>query len=132
MITPSQIATLQIEYPRRRQIFDESVAIIQQTNNPDVLFRRFEIVSEFVQWVFLLKKDGCPITIEKTQSQMNAELPHFFNFHCVRVAKYVSEHTPAAKRLKTLSNLQQSLKQASNKEDSFIQIAQLINKTLMA
>lgn len=124
-------ATMIIEYPRRRQIFDESVSIIQKTNNPDVLFRRYGLVSEFVQWAFELKKNGFPIKIEETEEDMNTKLPTFYNFHCVRIANHVIENSPKSKRFQILSGLQQSLKPASNKEDAFIEIAQLINKTLL-
>lgn len=124
MITP-----LQIEYPRRRQIFDESVSIIQKTNNPEVLFRRYDEVCDFIKWAFQMKKNGLPITIEKTEDDMKTEVPAFYNYHCVRVAGYILANKPDTK---TLMRLQQSLKDAPNKEDSFIKIAQMINKTLIA
>ncbi len=130
-MTPLQIATLKIEYPRRRQIFDESVSIIQKTNNPDVLFRRYDEVCSFVQWAFQLKKEGCAITIDESEEQMKAKLPAFYNFHCVRIANYVAVHSLKTKRFQILRELQDSLKDAANKEGTFIEIAQLINKTIL-
>ena len=128
---PLQTATLKIEYPRRRQIFDESVSIIQKTNTPDVLFRRYDEVSSFVQWAFQLKKEGCAITIEESEEQMNAKLPAFYNFHCARIANYVAVHSPKTNRFQILRELQGTLKDATNKEEAFIEIAQLINKTIL-
>lgn len=124
-------ATMIIEYPRRRQIFDESVSIIQKTNNPDVLFRRYDLLTEFVQWAFELKKNGFPIKIEETEEDMRIKLQTFYNFHCVRIAKFMGENAPKSKRFQTLLDLQKSLKSASNKESSFIEIAQIINKTIL-
>lgn len=60
-----QIAILKIEYPRRRQIFDESVAIVQKTNNFDVLFRRMDAVHGFIKWAFEQQAKGFPIKLEK-------------------------------------------------------------------
>ena len=130
-MTPLQVATLKIEYPRRRQIFDESVAIIQKTNTPDVLFRRYEEVCSFVQWAFQLKKEGCAITIDESEEQMKVKLPTFYNFHCARIANYVAVHSPKTKRFQLLRELQGSLKDSANKEEAFIEIAQLINKTIL-
>ena len=130
-MTPLQIATLKIEYPRRRQIFDESISIMQKTNNPDVFFRRYNEVFDFVQWTFRLKKEGCPITTEKTEEQMNSELFSFYNFHCCRIANYISEHSPKSKRFDLLLRLKTSLKPALNKEDAFVEITQLMSKSLI-
>lgn len=98
MITPQQIATLQIEFPRRRQIFNESISIIQRTNNPDVLLRRYNEVQEFVSWSYAQRDNGLPVKINETKEQMNEKLPVFFNFHAARIAHHVAEHSPKKKR----------------------------------
>lgn len=130
MITSEQLATLQIEYPRRRQIFDESVSVIQKTNNPDILCRRFNMISEFVKWVYDNIEKGMPIKTDKTQDQITVEMASFYNYHSVRIAQAISTQDPSGK-LNRLMGLQTSLMDAPNKEESFIKIAQIINQNLL-
>lgn len=94
------MAVLQTSYPHHRQIYDESIAIIKKTNNPDVLFRCME--------------------------EMREETNRFCNFHCVRVAHYVSEHT--RKNVFTdLIRLRGSLSECSNKDEAYREIDGLIS-----
>ena len=65
MITSEQMAILKIEYPRRQQIFNESVAIMQRTNNPDVLIRRYSELTDFVDWFFAQKEKGLPLRADE-------------------------------------------------------------------
>lgn len=121
-----QIAILKVEYPRRRQIFDESVSIIQKTNNPDVLFRRMDAVRDFVIWAFEQEAKGLPIKLDKNKEEMQEETNRFCNFHCVRVAHYVSEHT--RKNVFTdLIRLCGSLSECSNKDEAYREIDGLIS-----
>lgn len=138
MITPKQEyerqikkATMLIEYPRQRQIFDESLAIMQRTNNPDVLIRRYSELINFVEWFFEQKEKGLPLKADKTKEQMNADIPAFFNYHAARIAHYVAEHSPKKKRHQILIELLGSLKDCRNKEEAHIEISELINKNLI-
>lgn len=121
-----QIAILKIEYPRRRQIYDESVAIVQKTNNPDVLFRRMNTVRDFVKWAFEQQAKGLPIKLDKNKEEMQEEINRFCNFHCVRVAHYVSDHT--RKNVFTnLIRLRGSLIECSNQDEAYREIDGLIS-----
>lgn len=130
MVTPQQFAILKIEYPRRQQIFDESLAIMQKTNNPDVLIRRYDVITDFVEWFFEQKEKGLPLKADKTKEQMNDDIPAFFNFHAARIANHISEHTPKKNRHQCLMSLLSALKDCRNKEEAHIEISELINKNL--
>lgn len=123
-------ATILIEYQRQRQIFDESLAIMQRTNNPYVLIRRYSELINFVEWVFEQKEKGLPLKTDKTKDQINEDIPAFFNFHAARIANYISEHTPKKNRHQSLMNLLSALKNCRNEEDAYIEISELINKNL--
>jgi hypothetical protein len=75
MVTLQQLSILKIEYQRRQQIFDESIAIMQKTNNPDVLMRRYSELTDFVDWFFAQKEKGLPLKADKTKEQMNRDIP---------------------------------------------------------
>lgn len=130
MVTLQQLSVLKIEYQRRQQIFDESIAIMQKTNNPDVLMRRYSELTDFVDWFFAQKEKGLPLKSEKTKEQMNSDIPAFFNYHSVRIANYIIEHTPKKEHHNSLMLLLSSLKECRNKEESYIKISELINKNL--
>ncbi len=124
-------AILKYEYPRRRQIFDESIILIQKTNNPDVLHRRYSEVEGFINWAFDMKRKGLPITIQESESEMRMKLPLFFNYHCVRIAHYIFENYPQKKQFRLLLDLLSSLREADNKEDAHIEISELVNKNII-
>lgn len=132
MITSEQMAILKIEYPRRQQIFNESVAIMQRTNNPNVLIRRYSELTDYVDWFFEQKEKGLPLKADKTKEQMNNDIPTFFNFHAVRIAKHVSENVLKKNRHQVLMALLSSLKDCNNKEKAYIEITELINKNLIS
>ena len=125
------VAILKFEYPRRRQIFDESIKLIQKTNNPDVLHRRYSDIEDFINWIFDMKQKGLPITIQESESEMRVKLPRFFNYHCVRIAHYIFEQSPQKKQFRLLLDLLISLREADNKEDAHIEISELINKCII-
>lgn len=125
------VAILKFEYPRRRQIFDESIKLIQKTNNPDVLHLRYSDIEDFINWAFDMKQKGLPITIQESESEMRMKLPRFFNYHCVRIAHYIFEQSPQKKQFRLLSDLLISLREADNKEDAHIEISELINKCII-
>ena len=128
----SQLAAiLKFEYPRRRQIFDESIKLIQKTNNPDVLHRRYSDIEDFINWVFDMKQKGLPITIQESESEMRMKLPLFFNYHCVRIAHYIFEQSPQKKKFRLLSGLLLSLRDTNNKEEAYIEISELINNCII-
>ena len=122
---------LKFEYPRRRQIFDESIMIIQKTNNPDVLYRRYSEVEDFINWAFDMEQKGLPITIQESESEMRMKLPLFFNYHCVRIAHYIFEQSPQKKKFRLLSGLLLSLRDTNNKEEAYIEISELINNCII-
>lgn len=132
MITSEQMAILKIEYPRRQQIFNESVAIMQRTNNPNVLIRRYSELTDYVDWFFEQKEKGLPLKADKTKEQMNNDIPTFLNFHAVRIAKHVSENVLKKNRHQVLMALLSSLKDCNNKEKAYIEITELINKNLIS
>ena len=132
MVTLQQLSILKIEYQRRQQIFDESIAIMQKTNNPDVLMRRYSELTDFVDWFFAPKEKGLPLKADKTKEQMNADIPSFFNFHATRIAKNVSENVSKKNRHQVLMALLSSLKDCNNKEEAYIEITELINKNLIS
>lgn len=131
MITSEQMAILKIEYPRRQQIFNESVAIMQRTNNPDVLIRRYSELTDYIDWFFAQKEKGLPLKADKTKEQMNSDIPAFFNFHAVRIANYISEHSPKKDQHRLLMSILSELKASINKEEAYIEISQIINKILI-
>lgn len=130
MVTPQQMAALKIEFPRRQQIFDESLAVMQKTNNPDVLMRRYSELTDFVDWFFEQKENGLPLKADKTKEQMNEDIPAFFNFHAVRIAKYISDNAPKKKRHQYLMDILKYLKECKNRMNAHIEITELINKNL--
>ena len=131
MVTLQQLSILKIEYQRRQQIFDESIAIMQKTNNPDVLMRRYSELTDFVDWFFAQKEKGLPLKADKTKEQMNSDIPAFFNFQAVRVANYISEHSPKKDQHRLLMSILSELKDSINKEEAYIEISQIINKILI-
>lgn len=124
----AKLQALEIEYPNRRRIFDESQEIILNTNNPDVLFSRYKEMCDFVSWSNAQKRAGMPLRIEEDENQMKAKLRSFFNFHCVRIAKYISGHSPKSKRQSELVRLKDALLDANNKLDSMKEIYRLIEE----
>lgn len=121
------IAVLQVELPRRRKIFDESVTIIQKTNNPDVLLRRMDVVRDFVRWAFEQQANGLPIKLDKNREQSQEDANRFCNFHIVRVAHYVSKHT--RKNVFTnLIRLRSALNESENKDEAYNEITTLIKE----
>lgn len=128
-MTPEQerkLAEMQIEYPRRRQIFDDSIALIQRTNNPDVLYRRYDEICNFIKWTWDKKKNGYPLRIDDSEEEMNERTSIFFNYHAARIAHYIFDKAPKSKKNGLLNEIILSLKDGSNKREKFDEITQLI------
>lgn len=126
------ISAVLLEFPRRQQIYEESVALMQKTNSPEVLYGRYIDVRDFMEWAAKLKADGYPVNINQTESQAISQLNSFYNFHCVRIANHVAENSTTSKRYGILVEMLETLKDADNYDEAVAEITPLIESAKQA
>lgn len=85
-ITSHDKTILQIEFPRRKQILEESVRFIQETNNIETLISRYDTALEHYFWIMQQKEKGLPIYFDTDSEGFENALNRIRNYHIVRIA----------------------------------------------
>ena len=119
-----QIITAKIEYPRRRQVFDDSMRIRGETNCFDVFYRRADEISNFIKWIMELQKAGVRFETGEDEMHFKERVSCCYNINCLRLARYI--HGVSKKRILTsLIRLRGSLLDCDNKEEVYNEITLL-------
>lgn len=137
-------AILQIEFPRRKQILEESVKLIQETNNIDTLLSRYDIALEHFHWIMEQKAKGLPIWFNTEEEGFESALNRIRNYHIVRIAmeKFINykkkmyglktakaKENNTAQMFEYLEKCKQSLVSHANKGESEAKLNKLHNNT---
>lgn len=135
---------LQIEFPRRKQILEESIRFIQETDNIEILLSRYNIALEHYYWIVEQKAKGLSIYFDTEEEGFENALNRIRNYHTVRIAmekfinykkKMYGLKTAKAKQNNTvqmfefLEKCKQSLKDHLNKNESESKLNKLYNNT---
>lgn len=115
------------EYPRREQIYQESLNIIQNTNNIDTFLGRITDINNYIDWLsknfdtpFLSKYINLSIDGEKVEPEIFwEEMNCMLNDNLVRIVSYNYSST---------QNEILILKQKRSKENRIVQLYELIEK----
>lgn len=137
-------AILQIEFPRRKQILEESVKLIQETNNIDTLLSRYDIALEHYHWIMEQKAKGLPIWFDTEEEGFESALNRIRNYHMVRIAmeKFINykkkmyglktakaKENNTAQMFEYLEKCKKSLISHTNKDESEAKLNKLHNNT---
>lgn len=137
-------AILQIEFPRRKQILEESVKLIQETGNIDTLLTRYDIALEHYHWIMEQKAKGLPIWFDTEDEGFESALNRIRNYHIVRIAmeKFINykkkmyglktakaKENNTAQMFEYLEKCKQSLVSHANKGESEAKLNKLHNNT---
>ena len=79
-------AILDIEFPRRKQILEESIQLIQETSNLNTLLSRYDVCLEHYYWIMEQKGKGLPIYFETEEGGFENALNKINNYHIIRIA----------------------------------------------
>lgn len=79
------LLSLKAEFPSHKRILDDSVKLIQTTNNIETLLRRYDDALFHYNWINEQKKNGLPVKFE-CKDYFPKELNRMTNFHIVRIA----------------------------------------------
>ena len=136
---------LTIEFPRRKQILEESIQLMQETDKLDTLLFRYDVALEHANWIMEQKAKGLPIYFDVADGEdFEAALDRIRNFHIVRIAmdrfinykiKILGAKTTKIKRNLTvrmfefINNCRQSLKEHSSKGKYEASLDKLHNNT---
>lgn len=131
---------LTIEFPRRKQILEESIMLIQKTSNIDTLISRYNIALEHASWIIEQKDKGLPIYFDTEEDGFESSLNRIRNYHIVRIAmeKFVNykkkmyglklgkaKESNTAQMFEFIEKCNKSLKEHSNKYESQNKLSKL-------
>lgn len=137
-------AILQIEFPRRKQILEESIKLIQETSNIDTLLSRYDIALEHYHWIMEQKAKGLPIWFDTEEEGFENALNRIRNYHIVRISmeKFIkykkkmyglktakARENNTAQMFEYLEKCKQSLVSHANKGESEAKLNKLHNNT---
>lgn len=137
-------AILQIEFPRHKQILEESVQLIQETNNIDTLVFRYELSLEHYHWIMEQKAKGLPIYFDTEEEGFESALNRISNYHIIRIAMEVfinyktkmyglktakGRENNTVKMFEFIEKCNQLLKEHSNRFESETKLNKLYNNT---
>lgn len=135
---------LQIEFPRRKQILEESIQLIQETGSLETLLSRYDTALEHANWIIQQRAKGLPIYFDTEEGGFENSLNRINNYHIIRIAmekfinykaKMYGLKTAKAKQNNTaqmfefIEKCEQSLKEHSNKSESRAKLKRLYDNT---
>lgn len=88
----SKIASAKLEFPRRKQILEESIHLIKTTNNHETLNTRYETALEQYLWIQNTIDNKVPIYF-KSNGYFPMELKIAYNLNLIRIAKKHIDNT---------------------------------------
>lgn len=88
----SKTAIAKIEFPRRKQILEESIRLIKTTNNHETLNTRYETALEQYLWIQNAIDNKVPIYF-KSNGYFPMELKIAYNLNLIRIAKKHIDNT---------------------------------------
>jgi hypothetical protein len=114
-------AILQYEFPSHKRILEDSINLIQTTNNIDTLLSRYDDFIIHYNWIMEQKRKGVPIDYEfhSNGEPFEIGINLFINWHIVRIAQ---------NNIENYKNKIQSLKTYRAKENLIIKSFELIDK----
>lgn len=133
---------LQTEFPRRKQMLEESVRLIQETSNIETLVSRYEVALEHYHWIMEQKSKGLPLFFESEDEGFESALNRINNYHIVRIAMEVfinykkkmyglktvkAKDSNTAKMFEHINKSIELLKDHSNRDDSLKKLNRLHN-----
>ncbi|MDD4820283.1 MAG: hypothetical protein PHD21_05565 [Flavobacteriales bacterium] len=119
LMLEAQKQSFLLQFPRRKQILEESMALIQNSNNINVLVGRYNDVVENYNWIIERKNEGMPVIFNEESCGFISSLNRAMNFHIIRVAKYMYD-----KKKQEIG----SLKTKKAKENRCVELFELIEK----
>jgi hypothetical protein len=84
----AQLQSLEVEFPRHKQILDESAELIETTNNINTLLSRYIDVLNELEWMHSQKDNGMPITLGESLVDSKIKLNRATNVSIVRITEY--------------------------------------------
>lgn len=113
-------ATFEFELPRRKQIYEESVKLMQTTQVFSTLSRRYEDVINFINWATEMKDAGCSCNVNMTREDAITQANDCFNEGIYRVCKTTIEAADSPRKRQNATEkiqmIEQSLKESPNKD----------------
>jgi len=82
------IEALKVEYPSHERILNDSIKLIETTNNIDVLISRHKDVINEWTWMEEQYQKGMPIRLQQEPCGFSVAANRVANFHIVRIANY--------------------------------------------
>lgn len=77
-----------VEFPRKKQILDESVRLIETTNNITVAKGRYETVMTHYKWMVEQKSKGMPVSFSEEACGFESSMKRAFNENIERLVGY--------------------------------------------
>lgn len=74
-------------FPNRQRIMQDSIAIINNTKNIDVLISRYDTLVDACQWIKEAKEHGFPVILSSTNNDFDSDLNWLINENLARLAK---------------------------------------------
>ncbi|MDR3117855.1 MAG: hypothetical protein LBU44_00260 [Mediterranea sp.] len=82
------IQAFTIEYSSHERILNDSMKLIETTNDIDTLLGRYKDASEEWSWMEMQKAKGMPIIINQESCGFYSTLNRVTNFHIIRIANF--------------------------------------------
>lgn len=122
---------IEIEYPNRSRIFNESHKLMLKTNDFEVLQRRASLVLDFIRWSYDQRDAGMPLKFNMDRHAAIEDFNKTYNIQAVRIAKHITYSTTTAKKatkaIQTLQNICDSLLMAGNFAQSKAEVYRYIS-----
>lgn len=75
-------------FPRRKQIIDESIAIIETSNNIKSIKSRFDTVMTHYKWMIEQKSKGMPLSFHEEPCGFENSMKRAFNENILRIVEF--------------------------------------------
>lgn len=134
------IAEFMVEAPNRIRIFNDSMRLIENTNNATTFIRRVDTIEEFLNWASRKVQEGMPLKMEGNVLSVRKQTYELINSNALRVAlaefaEWSEKERKPGKRFdnatikafEAVDGLSGCIKTASNNEEVLTEITKIRN-----